>query len=283
MGVAGLSLLAAACWGAADFTGGYLARSVNLLMVLLVVNASIVAVSLLVLVGSGGPSLNSPVLLLSVAGGVCGVVGSGAFYQALALGKMGIVAPIPAVGVVIPVVAGWIGGDRFSALVSAGMVVAMVGIALVSIESSEAESKAEVDRRRARWAIGFALLAAVGLGTQYLLTRPGYVENVPMTVLVARTGPALFLLLVVIAWRARVPPARQAALAVGSGVWEFGALALVGLATTLGSIGVVAVLSSLYPAVTAILATVILKERLQPMQALGATLTLAGVVLIAAG
>lgn len=283
MGVAGASLLAAVCWGAADFTGGYLARSVNLLMVLLIVNASIVAVSLLVLVGSGGPSLSSSVLLLSVAGGVCGVVGSGAFYQALALGKMGIIAPIPAVGVVIPVLAGWLGGDRFSVLVSVGMVVAMVGIVLVSIESSEAESKAEVNRRRARWAIGFALLAAVGLGTQYLLTRPGYAENVPMTVLVARMGPVLVLLLVVIAWRVSVPPAGPAVLAISGGIWEFGALALVGLATTLGSIGVIAVLSSLYPAMTALLATVILKERLKPIQALGATLTLAGVVLIAAG
>jgi drug/metabolite transporter (DMT)-like permease len=283
MGVAGLSLLAAACWGAADFTGGYLARSMNLLMVLLIVNASTVAVSLLVLVGSGGPSLSSSVLLLSVAGGVCGVVGSGAFYQALALGKMGIIAPIPAVGVIIPVAAGWLGGDRFSALVSVGMVIAMVGIVLVSIESSEAEGEAELNRRRARWAIGLALLAAVGLGTQYLLTRPGYADNVPMTVLVARTGPALALLLMVVAWRVRVPPARPAVVGISGGIWEFGALALVGLATTLGSIGVIAVLSSLYPAVTALLATVILKERLKPVQALGATLTLTGVVLIAAG
>lgn len=281
MGVVFVSLLAATCWGAADFIGGFATRAANVVMVLVMVNATIVAVSLGVQLVTGGPALGSHAAMLAVAGGVCGVVGSGAFYQALALGKMGIIAPIPAVGVAIPVAGGLLAGERLGLLVSAGMLTAVVGIILVSIESSEAEL--ETDRRRARWAIGFALLAAAGLGAQYLLTQEGYAENVPLTVVVARTLPVVALLVVAVAGRMALPRLREGLLCVGGGTWEFGALALVGVATTLGSIGVVAVLSSLYPAVTALLATVLLRERVRPVQALGAALTLAGVVLIAAG
>lgn len=281
MGVVLVSLLAATCWGTADFIGGFATRAMSVLMVLLLVNSTIVVISLGATVASDGPSLSVTVTLLAVAGGLCGVVGSGAFYQALALGKMGIIAPIPAVGVAIPVAAGLLAGDRLSVLVTAGMLVAVSGIVLVSIESSEAEAKA--DGSRARWAIAFALLAAVGLGTQYLLTRQGYAENVPLTLLVARTPPVVALLVVVMALRVPAPSRRPGLICVSGGVWEFGALALVGVATTLGSIGVVAVVSSLYPAVTALLAATLLRERLRLVQALGALLTLAGVVLIAAG
>ena len=281
MGVVLASLLAAACWGTADFIGGFATRAMNLLMVLLLVNLTIVGVSLGATLLSGGPVLGRPVILLAVAGGVCGVIGSGAYYQALALGKMGVVAPIPAVGVAIPVVAGWLAGDRFSVVVSVGMAVAVAGIILVSIESSEAE--VETGGRQARWAIAFALLAAVGLGSQYLLTRQGFSQDIPQTLLAGRMLPVLATLVAVLAMRTAPPGPRPAALCVAGGAWETGALVLVGVATTLGSIGVVAVLTSLYPAMTALLATVLLRERLRPVQALGAAVTLAGVVLIAAG
>lgn len=276
-----LSLLAALCWGSADFIGGVLSRRNPVAVVLLVVFGVGLALSLAFALASGAPLPSSRAIGLAVLGGTLGSAGLGLFYLAMSMGKLGVVAPIAASGVALPVIVGLAGGESLATMVAVGLALTFTGIILTSIEGSEEEI--HEDRAGGRRVVAVSLLAAVGLGCFLVFSEVPYRESVPWTLVFARSLAVPVLVVAVVAGRMARPTARDGSLAAVGGTFDVAATAFIGVALGTGALSIVAVLSSLYPVVAVFLAFVILRERLRPLQAAGATLALAGVILIAAG
>ena len=277
-----LALLSSLSWGLSDFLGGFQSRRVALLAVLLLSQA-LAWVILAVAVLAGAPTEHDTAATLWAAGtGGLGLLGLVAFYRALSIGTMSVVAPISATGVAIPVFVGLLSGERPGALQVAGIVLACVGVVLAG---REAPSDDEATRRAGRKAIGLALLAAIGFGTFFAgIDRAEETGDVAWVLLSARSADMVLLLIACAIFRPTLPraPATLGALAA-VGVFDLLANLLFVLAAGRGLLSVVGVLGSLYPAVTVVLARVVLHERLTRAQSAGVAITLAGVIALAAG
>nr|MDQ3934525.1 EamA family transporter [Actinomycetota bacterium] len=139
MAAIALGFASSIVWGAADFLGGLKSRKLALLAVMLLSQAAgLVAVVVAALVRGEGPP-GSDILPWVLVTGISGTVGLAAFYRGLAIGRMGVVAPISASAAAIPVAVGVIGGDRPSALQFLGVALAIVGVAIASYEPPEEE------------------------------------------------------------------------------------------------------------------------------------------------
>ncbi|GAA2648418.1 MULTISPECIES: DMT family transporter [Streptomyces] len=283
------ALATAVLWGLADFGGGLLTRRIPALTVVVV--SQIVAVVVLgaVVLGTGAWREAGPQLWFAVAAGLVGPVAMLSFYKALALGPMGVVSPLGSLGVVVPVTAGLMLGERPGLGQFAGIAVAVVGIVLAGGPELRG---APVQRQ----AVVLTLVAAFGFGAVMALIAEASstVTGLFLALFVQRVtnvavgGAALWT-----QTRRGIP-----ALPAGAGpklLWGLlPALAFVGLADVAangtysiaaqnGPVTMAAVLSSLYPVITALAAFAVLKERLRTVQAAGAGLALAGTVLLAAG
>ncbi len=270
-----LALAASALWGTSDFGGGLMSRRLDPSAVVLISQALAFAGLLLLLPFLAVPV--GPYLLVGAAAGVVATLSLAAFYRAMATAPMSLVAPITAAGTVIPVVVGVLRGEELSALKLAGIAVTLTGIVLAS--GPEFRSGAPVRRQ----ALGFAIGAAVGFGVAYTLLAFAAESGVYGTLLAQRIGGLLVLTPIVA--RARI--LRGTTLTAR----RLGALALIGgcditangsyaLAASHGDLSVAAVLASLYPVVTALLARGVLAERLRPVQSVGVLAALGGVVLL---
>jgi drug/metabolite transporter (DMT)-like permease len=216
----------------------------------------------------------------ALASGLAGVIGLGAFYRALAVGTMSIVAPVSSTGVALPVLVGLVGGDRISALQGLGLACAVAGVVLAGREAGEdAESSAA-----ARQGLLLALAAAAGFGTYFVGAAEAAEGGVLWTVLLARLAAVPLLALLAAVRRVPLVPARaDAAKLAAIGALDLTATGLYALATTKGELAIVAVLGALYPVTTVLLARGVLGERLSRVQDLGVATALAGVALIVAG
>jgi drug/metabolite transporter (DMT)-like permease len=194
---------------------------------------------------------------------------------------MSIVAPISATGAAVPVVVGIAGGDRPAALQLAGIVAAVVGVVLASRELDEPHPEGHVPERTS---IALALVAALGFGTFFVGMDAGADASVPWALVANRVASVTAVLLVVGAARVPLPgsPRRLAPLVL-VGLLDAGANGLYAWGSTEGLVSVVAVLGSLYPVATVLLARLVLGERVRRVQEVGIVAALAGVVLIAAG
>lgn len=276
-GLALLGLVASVCLGVSDFLGGTLSRRVPLLTVLLLSQAvGVAAVLPRLLFDEPGGDLGAAVLW-GVVGGVGVAVGVSSLYEALATGTMGVVAPLAALSVVVPLVAGLLAGDALGPLLVLGMVVAVVGTILAT--GPEVRGGARGGIRP----ILLALLSALGFGVSNLTVAWGSVHHVTATLL-ANAVTALVLYVVVAVIRRHVPKASGRPLVgiVAIGVLGFAANLCFALASLSGLLSVVAVCASLFPAVTVLLGWRILGERLRPVQLAGVLLVFAGVGVIAA-
>ncbi|HXH57172.1 DMT family transporter [Iamia sp.] len=287
-----LALLASLLWGTGDFLGGRLSRTVHPVAVVRATQG-IAAVGLVVVVVATGETGRTGAVAWGVAAAVFGSLGVGSFYAALASGTMGVVAPIAATGVVIPVAVGLAGGDSPFAIQLAGIAVTVVGVVLASgpergrgraVPAGPGEPSATptVARRRPLLLAG---VAAVGFGTGAALVAEGSQSSVAMTLLVMRvtTTVACTALLLIVVRRAARPGRRDLPVLSVVAVTDAGANGAYAVATTLGQLSVSAVLASLYPAITALLAWRFLHERLRRVQVVGVVTTLLGVAMIAAG
>jgi drug/metabolite transporter (DMT)-like permease len=139
--------------------------------------------------------------------------------------------------------------------------------------------------RAVRTSIGLAGLAAVGFGTFFVLIDRATEEGgAPWSLLLVRVGEVALLGSLALFMRPRMPSGvRDAMPLLLIGVLDFSATAFFALATEQGLLSVVSVVGSLYPAVTVVLARIVLAERVARSQELGVVLTLAGVVAISAG
>lgn len=276
-----LGLSSSLFWGLGDFLGGLQSRRVRVLAVLLVSQASgLAAIAIgIAIARPDAPPLAD--LWPAAAAGLAGAIALSAFYRALAIGTMSIVAPISATGAAVPVVVGIAGGDRPAALQLAGIVAAVVGVVLASRELDEPHPEGHVPERTS---IALALVAALGFGTFFVGMDAGADASVPWALLANRVASVTAVLLVVGAARVPLPgsPRRLAPLVL-VGLLDAGANGLYAWGTTEGLVSVVAVLGSLYPVATVLLARLVLGERVRRVQEVGIVAALAGVVLIAAG
>lgn len=274
-----LALASSLLWGAADFLGGTASRRLSPYVV---IGASqLLALLVLVPVATGTAALSAPLGYVpwALAAGVVGLVALAAFYSALATGKMGVVAPIAATGVIVPVAVGVASGDAPSILQITGIVAAVAGVVLAS--------GPEAGGRRDRAAIQplmLAVVAAVGFGAVGVFLAEGAQYSVIMT-LVTMRAESVVLLAIALGLTVRRTGLRRADLpllaAIGFG--DAGANATFALATLSGDLSLVAVLGSLYPAVTVLLAREVHGERLRRLQSVGVAVAVGGVLLIAAG
>jgi drug/metabolite transporter (DMT)-like permease len=276
-----LALLSSALWGTADFLGGRGARRLPLLTVLAWVQVSGLALGLVLLLAAR-PDMSTEGLAWGAAAGFVGMIAIATFYAALAAGAMSLVAPLSACGAVIPAVVAIAGGESPSTLVLAGLALALGGAVLVAREPRDGPHEPLSSR-----ALGLAIGAAVGIGLLLtLLQHASEIEgsSALAAVVAARVTAAPLTLIVILA--------RGGTLAVGEHAWvplvvagtfDTGANALFALATTQGSDAVAAILGSLYPVATVLLAATLLHERVARAQALGIAVALAGVVLVSAG
>jgi drug/metabolite transporter (DMT)-like permease len=261
-----------------DFLGGVQSRRRPLLPVMLTSQlAGLLGLLVIVAIVSGAPPA-AVKLLPAVGAGVGGIIALTAFYRALAIGTMSIVAPISATGVIVPVVVGIAGGERPAALQLGGIAAAVIGVVLASREEDAGA------RSPGRTSVLLALVAAAGFGSFFVGLRPSARVNLAWALVAAR-GTSVALLALAAAVRRPAMVRKPGALAVLSavGLLDLSANGLYALATRHGLLSVVAVGASLYPLATVVLARVLLGERVRRVQELGIVAALAGVVLIAAG
>lgn len=277
-----LSLVASACWGTADFTGGLVTRRASVVGVLLVVEGTGLAIILVVLAVTREALPPIDAVLYAIAAGVCGVSALGLFYQALSIGTMSIVAPISACGAALPVMVGVVSGDRLSAVVATGLVVTMLGVILASLEAT-VEEETHQHTARSRLSILLALGAALGFGGYFALSDPAADASVLWLLLFVRVVGVPVLAALLVLRRTALPSGRDRGLVAGAGALDVTATGLYGLAQTLGALSIVSVVGALYPVTTVLLARGVLGERLRAVQAAGIVLALTGVALIAAG
>jgi drug/metabolite transporter (DMT)-like permease len=262
-------------WGAADFSGGSLTKRLPTFAVTVASQAAGFVALLAALVVHG--EITGRSLGLGVLAGLGGGTGLAAFYRALSIGTMSVVSPLAACGAVVPFAIALAAGDRPSELALAGAAAALAGAVLASVEERRASS-----RERGR-AVALAVFAAVALGVfVYFLGLGSREGDVLSTLVGARIGSLAVLLVLVGATRAtlRLAPASVPAVAA-VGLADVSANALFAIASSRGLLSLVAVLGSLYPVVTVLLAHVLLDERLTRPQQAGVVVALAGVAAIA--
>ena len=277
-----LALGSSLSWGLSDFLGGFQSRRHHVLAVLLVSQglAYLVVVAAVV---AGAPTEHdgaSTAWAASVGG--LGLLALFAFYRALAIGTMSIVAPISATGAAIPVLVGLLSGERPGALQVAGILLACGGVVLAAREPPSEDAE---ERRSNRASIALALVAAVGFGSFFAgIDQAEETGDVAWVLLAARTASVALLVLAATFVRPRIPTAPAALGALAAvGLFDLLANLLFVLAAGRGLLSVVGVLGSLYPAVTVLLARFVLHERLSRAQNAGVLVTLAGVVALSAG
>lgn len=214
-------------------------------------------------------------LVLCLAAGVLGGIGVTALYQALAIGRMGIVAPVTGVlAAVIPVAAGILTEGLPSPLIVAGILIAIIAVVLVS---------RVMDAGAGRAGLREALLAgtAIGLfGVVIAQIESGLFGSLSI---IRLTQAVLVLALILVTRQAWRPAPRLLPALTVIGLLDMAGNSSYLIAVQAGALAVASVLSSLYPVGTVILAAVLLHERITRDHAIGIILAGAAIVMIGLG
>jgi drug/metabolite transporter (DMT)-like permease len=291
------ALPAAITYGIADFTGGLAARRAPVLVVTVVAQAAGL-VSLLFVVGlvAGRPS--AAAFGFGALAGIAGASGLLLYMRALAVGPMGVVAPISAViSAGLPLAVGLVGGERLGPVAVLAVVVALVAILLATAGT----------RRNAAASTGLllGLAAGVGFGLFFVGLDATPPDSGLWPLLGGRVVSVTLLACLVLRHHLPLPTRTRAASRAGGprlpadvggrsrtlapvllmvvcGVFDTFANVLFLVATRLGDLGISSVVVSLYPVVVVLLARVVLGERLTRTQFLSAALALTASALLAA-
>jgi drug/metabolite transporter (DMT)-like permease len=274
-----ISLASAFSWGVSDFLGGLQSRRIPVVAVLAVSQPAGLLLALFLIPLLGADPLPAKELGIAFAAGAASLGGLAAFYSAMAMGTISVVAPIASLGVVVPVAVGLAQGEEPGAVQLVGLVVATVGVVVLSYEEDPEHQTV------ARRSILLAVLAGLGFGIFFTGLDAASTSDQPgWAVVSARVGAVSAVAAALVLTRPsfnRVSGALLVLLTIGA--FDILANALFAVASTKGLLPVVAVGGSMYPAFTIALAHVVLGERLALAQRLGVVLALVGVVLIAGG
>jgi drug/metabolite transporter (DMT)-like permease len=300
-----LALLASVSWGVSDFLGGLKTRTVPLPVVLAVSQVAGMAVLLVALAAHHHAMPSDPRLWYSIAAGFSSLAALGLLYSAMTKGAIAIVAPVAASGAVLPVLVGFVRGDAISWLACAGIVLALAG----ALGAAWAPGTPQ-DKATALTSGLLALGAAVCIGGYFTLIETASRSDPYWATTIARlVACAAILAFLAARWSAPrlsltrrffapplvpqpVVPHEQSGDAGGRlstpvlislaaiGITDALSEILFATASTIGELGIVAVLSSIYPVITVALAFFLLRERLRWPQTLAATSAIAGVILL---
>jgi len=271
----GLGLAAASSWGFGDFCGGLATKRTHVYGVVVLSQAVGLGLLIVLALVLAEPVPASIEFLWAGLAGLAGAVGLVAPYRGLATGPMSVVAPVAAVvSVILPlIVALFLEGVQASPQLL-GVCLALCAVWLIT-RSGRGE------RIRAR-SLALPLVAGLGFGVFFVLIDHVSAAAILWPLAAARTASVLALLVALIRTRqSTMPNATQVPLIALVGLFDTGGNAFYALASRAGRLDTAAVVSSLYSAMTVILARLILKERLSQPQGLGLVLAAIALILIA--
>lgn len=271
-----LALLTACVYGTADYLGGHATKRLPAIVVTFVGQLGGLVVLAVAAWSSGIPAPSPSDWGWSALAGLAGSTGLLAFYTAMSSGHMTVVAPVTAVtNAAIPVIAGFVIGERPGALALVGMPLAILAVALVSDVLGPDHRRAPA-RVVAMGAFGGAMFGMIlvflhqtsdGSGVWPVLIMR-FVSTPYMALLVGLRRPSF------------AGVGRHRALVLGSGVLDSLANWLYVLAVREGLLSVVSVIVTLYPATTMALAVGLDREKVHRPQLLGIGLAAGALVLI---
>ncbi len=269
-----LGLVSALTWGAADFGGGIAAKRTDSYGV--VIGSHIVSLTAFLFLAL---LLKEPVppsrdWLFGAIAGVGGGIGLMLLYRALAEGRMSIAASVSAVvAAAIPVIVDGLTQGLPATLTLLGFATALSAVWLVS--SGDRYTNLSIQQ------LGLPILAGLAFGCFFILLHLASTATVAWSIVAARVGSLSGLLLYTgLTRRSWLPPRQHWPLIAIVGIVDAAGTALYALAARLGRMDVAAVLSSLYPGATVLLARVFLKENISRIQALGILLALGAIILL---
>ncbi len=276
----GLSLTACLGWGIADFIGGIKSRQMPVVSVLMISNIFAVSILGMIIFLRGDMLLFTPIILWAVLGGLVSLTAMFLFFRALSVGSMAVVTPISACGVILPVIWGYISGDSLTTMQSLGIISAILGSILLSRDTGKSNS----NKKDGTKGVVLAIFAAIFVGLYFITMDQAAKMDPCWASFISRIsywiilGPVFFI---------KRPPVKitqlkthfPAIIAMGT-IDALAGFAFV-TATSIGLLSIVAVIGSLYPAITIILSILILRERPRGVQSYGAGLALMGIVLVA--
>ncbi len=270
-----LGLAAALVWGAGDFGGGVTSRRSPVYGVVLVsqVTGMVLSGSIALALGEGIPAGRDLVICFIAA--ALGAVGISMLYRGLAIGRMGIVAPVTGVlAAVIPVVAGFATEGVPGPVVVTGIVIAVIAVVLVS----------RVAETGGREGLPEALIAGTTIGLFGVAIAQLSEGNVFSALTVIRLAQGVFVAGAVLVMRAAWRPGASALPAlVAIGLLDTAGNAFYLLAVQIGQLAIASVLSAMYPVATVVLAMVVLREPLTRDHTVGIVLAGIAITLIGAG
>jgi drug/metabolite transporter (DMT)-like permease len=273
-----LALISSLAWGSADFLGGLASRRVGALRVLTVSYPAGLVVLIPIAIWVLPGTLSRDVIGWSVVGGVVGALAMVMLYGALARGPMGIVSPLTAVmSAAIPVAVGLSLGESLGWLAFLGMGLAVIAVVLVSRERGEHLSTPPL-------ALGLALGSGVAIGLYLTVLGLAPADSGIWTATIARAvSSALVVAAALAVLRPRLVDRFPWGIAALAGSIDAVANGIFQLAAQRGDLAIVAVIGSLYPAATVLLARILLRERMSGIQATGVAVALAAAVALTLG
>lgn len=275
IGSVGFSLAAVLSWGTSDFLGGYGARKANAFLLTTVAHAGGGALMCCLALAAHSELPSRTSILWALAAGASGGTALAVFYRALSAGSMGLMAPVAAVlGAAIPVGVGMVTEGLPGILPVTGFVLAGVGIWLIS-RSEGGGSRPQ--------GIAWAILSGVGFAGFFLCMRQAGEGSALWLATFSRAASLLCTAAIVMAQRNfRGLPARNAMIgAVAGSIDVIGSVFFIRASQT-GRLDAAVVISSLYPAITVLLARIFLREHFSRWRAVGIAAALIAVPLIAA-
>lgn len=274
-----LAVVASLTYGTSDFLGGLATKRGAALSVVVFSHLSGLLLLLLALPFLPPSEPTPAVFAWGAASGLAGGIGVALLYRALAIGVMSVVAPVTAVcAVIVPLAVGLSLGERPTALAILGVLLAIVAIVLVSQAGSIEAGK------RATTALPIAIASGGAIGVFLVfLERAGPSAGLWPLIAARVVSVAFFCVAALISRERLVLPRGSTALVVGCGVLDMLSNVLYLLAVRRGLLSIVATLTSLYPASTILLAWIVLRERLGPVQWVGVGCAAVAIVLIMSG
>ncbi len=271
-------LAAAASWGAGDFSGGLATRRSGSVLAIVILSQLLGGFLLALLaLAFKEPWPQGRDLLWGAAAGLSGAIGLVSLYKGLAVGRMGVVAPVTAVfSAALPVLVSFLLEGLPTPIQFAGFALALAAVWLVS----GADSQHPIRRQD----LTLPLAAGLGFGGFFIFADQVTMGAVLWPIVVARSASSSFLLLLLLIRRqSQHPPSRQQLPLIALvGLLDTGGNAFFILAAQAGRLDMASVLSSLYPAVTVFLAWLFLQEKLTRQQGMGIVLAVTAVILITA-
>jgi len=268
----GLSLAAVLAWGTSDFLGGYSVRHANAFLLTTIAHASGLILMVTVASASHSPFPIPSSAMWAFAGGLSGGGALAVFYLALSRGRMGLKAPVAAVlGAAIPTLFAMLTEGAPGAVHVVGFLLAGIGIWLIS--RSEDGSGSE--------GIGLAALAGIGFAGFYLCMRQAGSGSALWIAATSRLASFILTGTIVLFLGSRRMTRQSAGWGVLAGCLDVTGSALFVRASQTGRLDTAVVLTSLYPAVTVLLARIVLREHFTRWKAVGMFAALLAVPLIA--